>query len=227
MADTKPTTIYEIIGAIANEAGALAKVNESSGVPFAFRGIDAVINHLAPKLDEYGVFQTADVKQLVTTTRELSGGKAITQSDIVVEYTFYAPDGSSITTQAAGLAQDYADRSAAQAQSVALRTALLQLFHLPTTDKEPEVAGEETQRYIEKNEAEATPKAPKEDASSVRAEMGNLISNSGDPDKFSVVANQVMEEIAPGKTPAEWTLTHLKKGRDVLAKRIADATKGS
>lgn len=213
--------IFQIISTIGKEAGALAP-SKAGGVPFAFRGIDAVVGHLADKLDKYGVFQTAKVLDKVTTTRELQGGKAITQTDITVEYTFYAPDGSSISTQSAGLAQDYADRSAAQAQSVALRVALLQLFHLPTTDKsdereyrEPEQMGEQVQREISNNAKTAAASAPKETPDSVRAEMGEIIEKSGGKITGDN-ANEIMNEITGGKDVAQWTLTDLKKGRDKL-----------
>lgn len=154
----EPQGIIQIIAAIAKEAGPLAKTKEQgSGVPFAFRGVDAVVNHLSASLDKYGVINTATVLNKNVTQRELSGGKAITQTDITVEYTFYAPDGSSLATEAAGLAQDYADRSSAQAQSVAYRVALLQLFHLPTDADSPEKAGQDTQAYIEANAVARTP----------------------------------------------------------------------
>lgn len=221
MTEKTPSTIFEIISAIGKEAGALAP-SKAGGVPFAFRGIDAVVAHLADKLDKYGVFHTAEILQKDTSTRELQGGKAITQTDLTVRYTFYAPDGSSISTESAGLAQDYADRSAAQAQSVALRVALLQLFHLPTTDKsderqydEPEVLGEKTQKEITKNAAENKPVVAKETIESVRAEMGSIIDASngkvtGDD------ANEIMSKLTNGADISSWNLINLKKGRDEL-----------
>lgn len=222
-------SIYQIISEIAKEAGALAP-SKAGGVPFAFRGIDAVVAHLADKLDKYGVIHTAEILQKDTSTRELQGGKAITQTDLTVRYTFYSPDGSSISTEAAGLAQDYADRSAAQAQSVALRVALLQLFHLPTTDKsdereyrEPEAMGEQVQKEISKNAADNKTVAAKETPESVRAEMGEIIDGSngkvtGDD------ANEVMAKITNGADVKDWNLTSLKKGRDEL-KALAEARK--
>src|SRR5690606_3994165 len=78
---------------------------------------------------------------------------------VLVEYTFYAPDGSSVVVVTPGLADDFADRSTAQAMSVAYRVALLQLFHLPTHSKEPEETGEETMKQREGSGT--APKAPK------------------------------------------------------------------
>lgn len=153
--------IYQIIAKIGEEAGALApEKSPQGGVPFAFRGVDSVVAHLTPHLRKYGVITVPKVVSVNTTSREISNNKAITQSEVITEFTFYAPDGTSITATTTGLAQDYADRSAAQAQSVAFRVALLQTFTLPTHDKEPEVAGEETQKYIENVAASAPKKAP-------------------------------------------------------------------
>lgn len=229
--NTLPRNIFDIIPRIADEAGALAP-QDSGGVPFKFRGVDQVVAHLAPLLDKYKVFQTARVVDKNTSARELENkdgtktGKAVTQTDLTIEYTFWAPDGSSVATQAAGLAQDYADRSAAQAQSVAYRVALLQLFHLPTHDKEPEQVGEETQRKIEETAAADRSEAPKrETIESVRADITALI-NDKDSKVEGEDANAIMGEIAPDKTPGQWTLTELKKGRDKLQALSAERKNG-
>lgn len=150
----EPTlNIYQLISKISAEAGALAP-EAKGGVPFAFRGVDAVVGHLAGLLQKYGVITVPEVLEHVTTQRELGGSKAITQTDARIAFHFYAPDGTEVVATTLGLAQDYADRSAAQAQSVAYRIALLQTFTLPTHQKEPEEVGEETQKYIEKANAE-------------------------------------------------------------------------
>lgn len=135
--------IYQLISKISKEAGALAPV-ASGGVPFPFRGIDSTINHLSPHLQEHGVITIPRVIERTTTPRE-SGSRVVTQTDILIEFTFVAPDGSSISAVTAGLAQDFADRSAAQAQSVAYRIALLQVFTLPTQSPEPEQTGQTVQ----------------------------------------------------------------------------------
>lgn len=132
--------IIQILDAISNDAGALEKEKGGSGVPFPYRGIDSTINHLSPLLRKYGVIFTDKVVHKDVTSSP-SGGKVVTMTDLTVEFTFYAPDGTSITTEVAGLATDYGDRSTAQAHSVALRIALLQLFALPTHSPDPEETG--------------------------------------------------------------------------------------
>ena len=213
MADSK--NIYQLISLISEEAGALGK-EDAGGVPFKFRGIDSTINHLAPLLRKYNVVVYPSVAERVTTTRELLGangtpsGKAITQTDALVDFTFVAPDGTSLTVRTNGLAQDHADRSAAQAQSVAFRVALLQTFFLPTDSKEPEVSGEETQAYIDKQVSEAKPVVAKETVESVRGQITALISGSGGKITGERV-NELLAEITNGKPSNKWTVTDLKK----------------
>lgn len=135
--------IYQRINAISQEAGALAP-EAKGGVPFAFRGIDGTVAHLTPFMHKYGVFNTSKVLSHIVTEREV-GNRVVKTTQVEVEFEFFAPDGSSITCVAPGLADDFADRSSAQAMSVAYRIALLQLFHLPTHSKEPEETGQAVQ----------------------------------------------------------------------------------
>lgn len=161
--------IYQIISKIGEEAGALAP-EKTGGVPFAFRGVDGTVAHLVPHLRKYGVITVPEVVSQNVTQREVGNNKTITQTEVLTRFHFYAPDGTSVTATTAGLAQDYSDRSTSQAQSVAFRIALLQTFTLPTHDKEPEVAGEETQKVIADN-PKSTPAPTKPAESSERDDI--------------------------------------------------------
>lgn len=222
-------SIIQIISKIAQEAGALAP-EQKGGVPFAFRGIDAVIKHLSGHLDDHGVVHTSRVLSKETSFRPFfdregnPNGKGITQTDLLVEYTFWAPDGSFLKTEAAGLAQDHADRSAAQAQSVALRVALLQMFHLPTTDKEPEERGEETQAYIAKEGTSAGPvRAAAPAGPNYQGLIGALIKdekNGLDGNR----ANQIMTDVSGASNPAKWTAAHYEKAYPLLKAEAESAS---
>lgn len=144
--ETKGPEILGIITKIKREVGALAP-EQKSGVPFPFRGIDGVVNHLNAKINEYGVVTTPNVVESTVTARE-TGNRVVKTAHLRVEFTFYAPDGSSITATTEGLADDFADRAVAQAQSVAFRIALLQTFFLPTQSPEPEQTGQAVQDGI-------------------------------------------------------------------------------
>jgi hypothetical protein len=135
--------IVRLIAQIKREVGALAP-SRSDGVPFPFRGIDGVVNHLVGKINEYGIVTVPQVIESKTTERA-QGNRVVKTTDITVAFHFHAPDGSFLTATTQGLADDYADRSAAQAQSVAFRIALLQTFFLPTQSPEPEQTGQQVQ----------------------------------------------------------------------------------
>lgn len=163
--------IFQRINAISQEAGALAPESKG-GVPFAFRGIDGTVAHLTPFMHKYGVFAAPEVLESIVTEREIinpqtgtPNGKLVKTTQLTVKYTFYAPDGSSVTTVSAGLADDFGDRSTAQAMSVAYRIALLQLFHLPTHTKEPEETGE---AVLQEREAPAAGAASQSTSKAVR-----------------------------------------------------------
>ena len=139
-ADASGMTIYQRINAISQEAGALAP-EAKGGVPFAFRGIDGTVAHLTPFLHKYGVFNTSKVVSVEVKSREI-GSRVVKTTEVVIEFEFFGPDGDSVTSIVPGLADDFGDRSTAQAMSVAYRIALLQLFHLPTHTREPEETGQ-------------------------------------------------------------------------------------
>lgn len=216
--------IIQIISKVTKEAGGLEATQKAgSGIKFPYRGVDDVVTHLKAKLDEEGVIYTPRLISSNVSTREVGAGKAITQSDIVVEYTFHAPDGSTLTASAPGLAQDYADRSAAQAMSVALRTVLIQLFKLQANG-DPEAAGEEVQRYIADAAKEAPkgttekPSGPVKDAAFYRDQIATLIKDevtTGDN------ANALGNKISGKATPPEWM-----GDATVLAKVVDAITKG-
>jgi hypothetical protein len=152
----KPLNIVQIISRISSEAGALAPL-QGKGVPFPFRGIDGTVNHLAPLLQKYGVIVIPEVLEHLVSAREPAPNRTLTQSEVTVKFTFYAPDGSSLSATTVGLAQDYSDRCAAQAQSVALRVALLQTFTLPTQMPEPEEIGEQVKAQTAQGNAAKAP----------------------------------------------------------------------
>jgi hypothetical protein len=136
--------IIQLITEVKKAAGALAPA-QSSGVPFPFRGIDGTVNHLAKHIEAAGIVVVPQVVSHVITERSPDGKRVVKTAQIETDFTFYAPDGSSVTARTAGLADDFADRASAQAQSVAFRIALLQTFFLPTQSPEPEQTGQAVQ----------------------------------------------------------------------------------
>lgn len=146
-AATKDTrTVVERIIAIAEEVGVL-EPTKSGGVPFAFRGVDAVVASLTPHLKKHGVIVVPTEVNHILTQRDV-GNKVVTKAEVEVTYRFYGAGGDFIEAKVPGQADDFADRSTAQAMSVAFRILLLQTFHIAAFGNE-EAASEETKNARE------------------------------------------------------------------------------
>lgn len=126
------TQVKETVGAVGKN-----DTNRQQG--FNFRGIDAVINAVAPALIDVGVIVVPNVRTYEHGTVEVGGKRTpMGHARVVVEYTFHGPDGDTIMCSAPGEAMDSGDKATAKAMSVAYRTALLQALSLPTTDLDPD-----------------------------------------------------------------------------------------
>ena len=137
--NTKPGLIYAKMSAVMRDVGAIGKDQKNTAQGFKFRGIDQFVNALYPALTKHGVFLSP---RSVNYTQELkdvtrSNGKSGVDKHVTVlmEYTFYAEDGSSVTigpVPAEGL--DSGDKATNKALSAALKYALIQTFSIPTED---------------------------------------------------------------------------------------------
>ena len=205
--EAPPMNIIQCIAAISQEAGALAPESKQ-GVPFPFRGVDGTVNHLAAHMNKYGVVALPTVLEHKVSPREV-GTRVVKTTEVLTMFTFYAPDMTSVSVTTAGLADDFGDRSTAQAQSVAYRIALLQTFHLPTQAAEPEQTGIAVENG--RTAAVDTVKADNSVAAQMRAQIGALIKATENPYDGEMV-NALGDEIT-GKSRAAWmsSATDLKK----------------
>lgn len=130
--------IYKKIAAVMAEVGAVAKNEKNVEQKFNYRGVDAVVNAVNPVLKKHGVFISHRVNKHVTERYENANKKIVTDAQVEIEYTWWAEDGSSLSTSVAAEARDFADKATAKAMSVAFRTHLLQMLALPTDDRDPD-----------------------------------------------------------------------------------------
>lgn len=133
MTDETPTVV-ELLLAVMRDVKSIAKKDLNSHFNFSFRGIDTVLDVLGPVLREHGVLPVPEVRTIHLP--ETVGGKS---NRVVVEvaYTFYGPRGDSVTAVVPGEAQDGQDKASSKAMSVAFRTVLLQMFAIPTGERDP------------------------------------------------------------------------------------------
>ncbi len=132
------TEIYAALAAVMEDCKAVAKRDRNEHQRFMFRGIDAVVNAVGPILRKHKVIVVPEVQEVAYDHVRTSTDKPATACRVLVTYTFYAADGSSVATRVAAEAWDHGDKAAPKAMSVAFRTALLQSLALPTDDPDPD-----------------------------------------------------------------------------------------
>jgi len=135
---TETGAIFTALAAVMKDCTAVAKRDRNEHQRFLFRGIDAVVNAVGPILRKHGVIVAPNVESVHYDLVQTSTGKPATACRVLVTYSFYAGDGSSIDTRVAAEAWDNGDKAAPKAMSVAFRTALLQALALPTDEPDPD-----------------------------------------------------------------------------------------
>lgn len=131
--------IYKKMSDVMKDIGSVGKDQKNVQQGFKFRGIDQFVNSLYPALVKHGVFMSPrctkeehDLKDVVRSSGKAGIDKHVT---IMMEYDFYAEDGSKVTigpVPAEGL--DSGDKATNKALSAALKYALIQTFSIPTED---------------------------------------------------------------------------------------------
>lgn len=136
---TETLTITQALNAIMKDVGAVRKTDKNTSQNFNFRGIDAVVNAVSPKLQEYGVIVYPTVEEYDYTNVEIGKNRTVMgHVKVKVTYTFVGQAGDAIKSTVVGEAMDSGDKATAKAMSVAFRTALLQTLSLPTDEPDPD-----------------------------------------------------------------------------------------
>ena len=131
--------VYQALNAVMKDVLAVGKDGRNSQGGYMFRGIDAVVNAVGPALRKHSVIVAPRVQDYQYGTVVVGKNRTeMSHARLLIEFTFYGPDGDSLTTCAAGEAMDSGDKATAKAHSVAFRTALLQTLCLPTDEPDPD-----------------------------------------------------------------------------------------
>ena len=137
--DDKQAQIYALMGKIMAEIGHVGKDSKNEQQGFKYRSIDAVYGAIHPLLGKYGVFLSPEVLSKTREERTNKNGTVLAFTCLRMKYTFYAPDGSSVSCVVEGEGMDSGDKSSNKAMAVAHKYALLQTFCIPTEEaKDPD-----------------------------------------------------------------------------------------
>ena len=128
--------IYTKMLAVKKDIGSVGKDQKNAGQGWKFRGIDQFVNALHPILNKHGVgilpavVQNSEAKFI---TNEKTG-KTSKNTSIIIKYTFFASDGSTVDVVMPAEGVDPGDKGTNKALSAAFKYALIQTFCVPTED---------------------------------------------------------------------------------------------
>lgn len=126
--------IYTSMACIMADIDAVGKNQKNQQQGFKFRGIDDIYNAVHPILAKHGVFTVPTVLSERSEERTTTRGSNLIYRILMMKYTFFASDGSSVDSVVIGEGMDSGDKAANKAMSVAHKYALLQALCIPTEE---------------------------------------------------------------------------------------------
>lgn len=201
-ATAEKMTVFEALSKVMADVQAVKKGDRNTQQNYNFRGIDAVVNAVGPKLREYGVIcvpigVTSTYRDVQTTT-----GKPSRECTVTARYRFYGPAGDFIDTEVPGEAMDSGDKGTPKAMSVAYRTLLLQALCIPTDEADPD------HQSYERDAQTASP-PPASDISVARAHMLQASKELGYGSDPKTIGDAFQEKI--GKPVPEATVEDIQR----------------
>ena len=131
--------IYGAMADIMQSITAIAKDQRNEAQKFNFRGIDDVYNALNPLLKQHRVFMTTKVIDAKREERVSKSGGINIWTVLTIEITYFADDGSFVTSTTQGEAMDSSDKGSNKAMAAAQKYSLIQTFAIPTKEGMPEI----------------------------------------------------------------------------------------
>lgn len=132
--------IFKQMAAILSDINAITKGRTNSqGASFKYRGIDDIYNELHGSFAKYDVFCTTNILERSQIERQSKSGGALFYTTCKIQFTFYAADGSNVSSTVIGEAMDSGDKGTNKCMAIAHKYALLQAFLVPTEEeKDPD-----------------------------------------------------------------------------------------
>lgn len=150
--------IFQTINNVMSDVTAIGKGKKNQAQGYSFRGIDDLYNELHGLFAKHGLFCSSEIVNAIREERESKAKTVMIYSIIDIKFTFYALDGSNVSSVMRGEAMDSGDKASNKAASAALKYALLQLFMIPTEEEKDT----EYQSHEVKPKAQKLPVEPKE-----------------------------------------------------------------
>lgn len=151
-------SVYKIMAAVMADISkvGIGKDQVNQQQRFKYRGVDDVMNALAPLLAKHGLLIIPRVQERTVTERESKSGGTLFHTVLRVDFDFVAAsDGSKHTATVIGEAMDSGDKAANKAMSIAYKYAAFQAFCIPLEGTDPDAESHEVKHPPLPTHAEA------------------------------------------------------------------------
>jgi hypothetical protein len=130
MTTEKTPMIFGCLADINTDLDAIGKNGKTQfGESYNYRKVDDLLNHMGPLLKKHRVIISPKVIETIKEDRTTSKGGYELYLRLMIEYTFFATDGSSLTVgPILGEGMDGRDKAANKAMSAAFKIAMFQTF---------------------------------------------------------------------------------------------------
>lgn len=172
MSETKK--IYPAMIKALQEVEAIGKNKRNQQQGFQYRGVDDAMNELHGVFARCGIFCVPEVLEQTREDRQTAKGGNLIYSIMKVKFTFYADDGSSVSSVVIGEGMDSGDKASNKALSVAFKYAVFQAFCIPTEAVDPDATTPPVSKPAQP--AKLAQKQPSRWTAEQGEEMRNLLS---------------------------------------------------
>lgn len=126
-------TVFKALSAVQADIAkaGIGKNQENTYDRYKFRGIDDVLNALAPILAKHNVLIVPSMTDCEIRTVATAKGGSMNHAKVWVDYTIYDGDGDSITHRFCGEAMDRGDKSINKAATAAYKYFLFEALCIP------------------------------------------------------------------------------------------------
>lgn len=130
----KKRNIFEALIAAEAAVKNVQKNGKNKFDGYAYRGIDDVMDAVHGAFVQAGVIAIPTVLNKEQVERTSKKGELMIHTTLEVKYTFYAEDGTNISTVVQGEGMDRGDKSINKAMSGAYKYAMFQVLAIPTAE---------------------------------------------------------------------------------------------
>lgn len=129
-----PDKVYAALAAVMSDVGAVPKLGKNKEQGYAFRRVTDVYGALQGVMARHGVVCVPYVVHVDREERQTKAGGASFSVRLLIDHTFYADDGSSVTARTLGESFDSGDKASNKAMTAAMKYALCEVFCIPTEE---------------------------------------------------------------------------------------------